>query len=191
MIDIAIEHEMPLTVQERYDIINKALDAANDNGMLSQYVFEHALWCYTAERLIVSIDNNILDLLQENPLKAWDQMLEQEIIDSLFEIYNRPLEGNNLEVNTVLEYFAQEAAQSFEEYQNYLSSIGGALSRSDIMSTNNLDTFTQSLQDFMTSDNTLRTLQIADDWGVNNKPKTEESDLKVIENDLSDNSLFK
>lgn len=189
MIDIAIERLMPLTVQERYDIINNSLEAANDNGMLSQYVFEHALWCYTAEKLIASVSDEAKKILKENPLLAWDQMLKEETIDSLFEIYNKPLEGNNSEVDTVLEYFAQEAAQYFEEYQNYLLSFGGSLSQIDMLSTNNLDIFTKSLQDFMNSDNTLKTLQVADDWGENNKIK--ESKSEVTEKELPDNSLFK
>ena len=190
MIDIAIERLMPLTVQERYDIINNSLEAANDNGMLSQYVFEHALWCYTAEKLIASVSDEAKKLLKENPLLAWDQMLKEETIDSLFEVYNKPLQGNDSEVDTVLEYFAQEAAQYFEEYQNYLLSIGGALSKSDVLSANNLDVFTKSLEDFMNSDNTLKTLEVADQWGKNNKV---EEPKKITENkkELPDNSLFK
>lgn len=188
MIDITIERLMPLTVQERYDIINDSLEAANDNGMLSQYVFEHALWCYTAEKLVASVTDEAKKLLKENPLLAWDQMLKEETIDSLFEVYNKPLQGNDSEVNTVLEYFAQEAAQYFEEYQNYLLSIGGALSRSDILSTNNLDTFTKSLEDFMNSDNTLKTLEVADEWGMNNK--IVEPKLKLTEDNKLKDSLF-
>jgi len=188
MIDVAIERLMPLNVQERYDIINKALEAANDNGLITQYVFEHALWCYAAEKLVASVSDEAKELLKTNPLLAWNQMLEEDTINTLFEVYNTPLETVNSEVSTVLEYFAQEAAIYFEEYQNYLLSLGGALSRSDMLSTDNLDTFTKSLEDFMNSDNTLKTLEVADEWGMNNK--VAEPELKIVEDTKPEDSLF-
>lgn len=177
MLDLTIEQKMPLSAQEQYDIINAALDMANDNGFLNQFVFEHALWCLVADNLVDDVPAELADMISENPMQAWDKMLEENIIQELFKNHGESLD-----------YFAQAAAQYYLDYRDYLLSLGGALSQTDMMSTDNLNTFTKQLQDFMNSDNTLKTLDVADSWGMNNKP-VEETKLKLVE-DLPEDSLF-
>ena len=186
MLDLNIEKTMPLTSQEQYDIINAALDMANDNGFINQFVFEHALWCLTANTILDDIPEETSNIIQENPIQAWDTMLKEGTIEELFNNYNESLA-----------YFAQAAAQYYADYKDYLLSIGGAFSQTDMLSTNNLDTFTKQLQDFMNNDNTLKTLNIADEWGMNNKTdkeeiqeKREKRKLQLVEN-LPEDSLFK
>lgn len=161
MIDLNLAISLPLSAQEQYDIINFALQAANDNGYLNRFVFEHALWCKTACSLMDDVPDDIQELVNVNPLQAWDRMLEEEILQNLFYKYMDVKVGDTL----VLDYFGANAAYCFENYEAYLLSLGGALSQTDMMSTENLEDFKQSLQDFMTNDNTLKILDIADSWG--------------------------
>ena len=165
MIDLNLAIALPLSSQEQYDIINFALQAANDNGFLDRFIFEHALWCKTVCVLMDDIPDDIQELVNSNPLQAWDRMLEEEIMQNFFYKYVDVKVGDTL----VLDYFGSIAAYYFESYEAYLLSIGGALSQTDMMSTDNLEDFKQSLQDFMTSENTLKTLDIADSWGMNNQ----------------------
>lgn len=158
MLILDSEKELCISSQVQYDIINKALEMANDSGFLNQFVFERALWILLAQELIEDIDEEILNLINENPIQAWDKMLEENIIDELINNYKADLD-----------YFAAIAAQYFEDYKKYLLSIGGALGQMDMLSTNNLNNFTESLQDFLQSDNTLKTLELADEWGMHNK----------------------
>lgn len=185
MLDLTIEKNFPLSSQEQYEIINKALDAANDNGFLNQFVFEHALWGFVAEKLIEDIDESIVNMLYSNPIQAWDEMLEEGIIEELFNRYNEQIGQQSL-----LNYFAQAAAQYYADYKEYLLSFGGALSQIDMLSSDNLNTFTNQLQEFMNSDNTLKTLELADNWGMNNKTESKEK-IKLVEDELPQDSLFK
>lgn len=197
MLDLNFEIISPLTSQERYEIINFALDAANDNGFLSQYVFEQALWCKVATYLVDDIEDEIVDMVSRNPMEAWDRMVKEEILQTLFNQYRDLIIETVEGVISYLDYLGNIAAQYYSEYKEYLLSFGGALSQTDMMSSDNLETFTKELQDFMNNDNTLKTLQVADDWGMNNKidkeeivQKQKERELKIID-DLPDDSLFK
>jgi hypothetical protein len=42
MLSIKLEQQMPLSPQEQYDIINTALNMANDNGFFNTFIFERA-----------------------------------------------------------------------------------------------------------------------------------------------------
>ena len=187
MLDLNFEIVSPLTAQERYEIINFALEAANDNGFLNQYIFEQAFWCKVATYLVDDIDDEIVDMLARNPMEAWDKMIKEEILQTLFNQYQ------SLVIETVngkvfyLDYLGDTATQYFNDYKEYLLSFGGALSQTDMMSSDNLDTFTKELQSFMNNDNTLKTLNVADEWGMNNKIQEEKEPKKV---ELPEESLF-
>lgn len=183
MLDLNFEILNPLSAQEKYDIINYALTAANDNGFLSQFVYEAALWGRTAAILVDDVPEEIIELLDRNPIAAYDRMVKEEIIAELFKKYQNDV----INGVSVLDYFGNIAALYFSDYKDYLLSLGGALSQTDMMSSNNLDTFTKSLQDFMQSDNTLKTLNLADSWGKNNeiaKLPIQEKQKEQIKNSL-------
>ena len=187
MLDLNFEIISPLTSQERYEIINFSLEAANDNGFLNQYVFEQAFWCKVATYLVDDINDEIVDMVNRNPMEAWDKMIKEEILQTLFNQYQ------DFTINTAegaisyLDYLGNITTQYFNDYKEYLLSFGGALSQTDMMSSDNLDNFTKELQSFMNNDNTLKTLNIADEWGMNNKIQ-EEKESKEIE--LPEESLF-
>lgn len=164
MLDLNFEIISPLTTQERYEIIEFALSAANDNSFLNQYVFEQALWCKAAALLVDDISDELNLLIEENPMQAWDTMIKEEIIQEFFNKYKDLVIGDM----SYIDYLGNLAAVYFNSYKEYLLSIGGALSQTEMMSTENLNDFKQSLQDFMESDNTLRTLEVANDWGMSN-----------------------
>jgi len=187
MLDLNFEIISPLTSQERYEIIDFALEAANDNGFLNQYVFEQAFWCKVATYLVDDINDEIVDMVNRNPMEAWDKMIKEEILQTLFNQYQELTISTIDGVVSYLDYLGNIATQYFNDYKEYLLSFGGALSQTDMMSSDNLDTFTKELQDFMNNDNTLKTLNIADEWGMNNKVQEERIPKKI---ELPEESLF-
>jgi len=187
MLDLNFEIISPLTTQERYEIINFALDAANDNGFLNQYVFEQAFWCKVAVYLVDDIDDEIVDMVNRNPMEAWDKMIKEEILQTLFNQYQELTINTAEGAMSYLDYLGSITTQYFNDYKEYLLSFGGALSQTDMMSSDNLDTFTKELQSFMNNDNTLKTLNVADEWGMNNKIQEEKEPKKI---ELPEESLF-
>lgn len=175
MLDLNFEIISPLTTQERYDIIENALNAANDNGFLNQYIFEQSLWCQAAAILVDDVSDEIKELIEVNPMEAWDKMIKEEILQEFFNKYNDLGIKDEITGQTELyiNYLGRIATEYFNDYKDFLLSLGGALSQTDMMSTENLDEFKQSLQDFISSDNTLKTLEVADSWGMNNKIEDE------------------
>ena len=159
MLDLNFEIISPLTSQERYEIINFALDAANDNGFLNQYVFEQAFWCKVATYLVDDIDDEIIGMVNRNPMEAWNEMIKEEILQTLFNQYQELTINTAEGAMSYLDYLGSITTQYFNDYKEYLLSFGGALSQTDMMSSNNLDTFTKELQSFMNNDNRINTLK--------------------------------
>ena len=160
MIDIMQEKNCALTSQERYDIINNALAAAEDNGFLNQFVFERALTCYEVLQLIEDLDDIDAPMVEENPLTAFDHFLEMGYIDQLV----------NNHADTV-NYIGQTAATYFEDYEKYLLSIGGVLNKAEIFSSQVLQNMAGQVNEVMQNDDIKQTLQIADEWGMNRVPE--------------------
>lgn len=148
--------ELKLTSQEQYNIINNALQAANDNGFLDEFIFERALICYEVLELIEDLDESNIEKVVNNPLTAFDNFIEKGLVQELIDNYNEDVS-----------YLADIAARYFEDYNAYLLSFGGAMTQVEGLSTDNLDTLTEQFAQFMQNDKVNETLQIADEWGLN------------------------
>ena len=83
MINIEEVSNCYFTSQEIYDMINSCLEAAEDNGFLSQFVFERALACHEVLLLIEDLDDIDGPMVAENPLTAFDHFLEMGYIQNL------------------------------------------------------------------------------------------------------------
>ena len=112
MINIEEVLNCPLTSQEIYDMINSCLEEAEDNGFLSQFVFERALACHEVLLLIEDLDDIDGPMVAENPLTAFDHFLEMGYIQNLSKNHT----------DTVA-YVNRIAAQYFADYEKYLLSI--------------------------------------------------------------------
>lgn len=163
MINLEQVKNCPLTSQEMYDMINSCIEAAEDNGFLNQFVFERALVCHEVLLLIEDLDDIDAPMVAENPLKAFDHFLEMGYIQSLIKNHA-----------TTVDYIGKVAAQYFEDYEKYLLSIGGVLNKAEIFSSQVLQNMGGQIKELTDNEDIKRTLQIADEWGMNRQsPKVE------------------
>lgn len=159
MINIDEVLNCPLTSQEIYDMINSCLEEAEDNGFLSQFVFERALACHEVLLLIEDLDDIDGPMVAENPLIAFDHFLEMGYIQNLSKNY----------ADTVA-YINRIAAQYYVDYEKYLLSIGGVLNKAEIFSSQVLQNMGGQIKELTDNGDIRRTLQIADEWGMNRQP---------------------
>jgi len=159
MINIDEALNCPLTSQEIYDMINSCLEEAEDNGFLSQFVFERALACHEVLLLIEDLDDIDGPMVAENPLTAFDHFLEMGYIQDLSKNHT----------DTVA-YVNKIAAQYFADYEKYLLSIGGVLNKAEIFSSQVLQNMGGQIKELTDNEDIKRTLQIADEWGMNRQP---------------------
>ena len=152
MINIDETLNCPLTSQEIYDMINSCLEEAEDNGFLSQFVFERALACHEVLLLIEDLDDIDGPMVAENPLTAFDHFLEMGYIQNLSKNHT----------DTVA-YVNKIAAQYFVDYEKYLLSIGGVLNKAEIFSSQVLQSMGGQIKELTDNDDIKRTLQIADE----------------------------
>jgi hypothetical protein len=152
MINLEQEKNCALTSQERYDIINNALAAAEDNGFLNQFVFERALNCYEVLQLIEDLDDIDAPMVEENPLNAFDHFLEMGYLDQL---------ANNHA--DIVNYVGRTAAIYFEDYEKYLLSIGGVLNKAEIFSSEILQNMAGQMNDLTKNGDIQETLKIANE----------------------------
>lgn len=159
MINIDEALNCPLTSQEIYDMINSCLEEAEDNGFLSQFVFERALACHEVLLLIEDLNDIDGPMVAENPLSAFDHFLEMGYIQDL---------SKNHAVTVA--YVNKIAAQYFADYEKYLLSIGGVLNKAEIFSSQVLQNMGGQIKELTDNEDIKRTLQIADEWGMNRQP---------------------
>ena len=164
MISIEEVLNCPLTSQEIYDMINSCLEEAEDNGFLNQFVFERALVCHEVLLLIEDLDDIDGPMVAENPLTAFDHFLEMGYIQNLIKNH----------ADTVA-YINGIAAQYFADYEKYLLSIGGVLNKAEIFSSQVLQSMGGQIKELTDNGDIRRTLQIADEWGMNRQPPKAES----------------
>ena len=159
MINIDETLNCPLTSQEIYDMINSCLEEAEDNGFLSQFVFERALACHEVLLLIEDLDDIDGPMVAENPLTAFDHFLEMGYIQDLSK-------NHAVAVN----YINKIAAQYFADYEKHLLPIGGVLNKAEIFSSQVLQNMGGQIKELTDNEDIKRTLQIADEWGMNRQP---------------------
>jgi len=156
MLDLSKIKECPLSSQTIYDMINSCLEAAEDNGFLNQFVFERALTCHEVLQLIEDLDDIDAPMVAENPLVAFDHFIEMGYIDQLIKYHP----------DTVA-YLGQISAQYFEDYEKYLLSLGGVINKASIFSSEVLQNMVNQVSTVSNNEDIVKTLQIANDWGMN------------------------
>lgn len=165
-IDLTKEKNNEFTPQDRYDIINAAIEDSYDDGFMNIFVFERALYCYAYAALLETDELNRKELfigIHANPLKFWTNNLDE--MEKMFQEHRDSL--NNI---------AEDAATWFVEYTEYAYSTRGMLDNlGDIMRG-----VTQRAEDELTAMQENGELQsvinIAEDWGINRALPVEHGD---------------
>lgn len=127
MINLEIEKSLKITPQETYDIISKAIDLANDEGFINQYVFERSLYIATLAVLDETARDSIADALAagDSPLVIWSSLLEEGKIDSMIEDYAAEIE-----------YIQTEASVWYDDYVTYAASPRGMIDSLEYLTSN-------------------------------------------------------
>lgn len=157
MIDIDLEKAYQLPSQERYDVISRAMDAAEDDGFINQFVFVRALYVFAArslyDELTEQIDN---DLLETSPMMVWDKLLEQGTIDQMIADY--PDELNAL---------ADEGQIWVEDFMEFRNSARGIIDVLEVFTSGIAGNMSKQLEAFKSDTDIAGVQEIAEKWGLN------------------------
>lgn len=166
MINLEIEKSLNITPQETYDIISKAVDLANDEGFINQYVFERSL--YVAAMAVFNEDERdmIADELAAgaSPLVIWHGLLVDGKIDAMVEKYQ-----------SEIEYIQEQASIWYDDYVTYAASPRGMIDSLDALMTAFTGDMTSQVEALQNSDKITEAIEVANKWGMNNSLGLEES----------------
>lgn len=153
--DLITEKSRKLSTQEHYDILRGAIDMANEDGFINDFVFSRALILNTVQA-INEDKSRYGDLIVENMFDAWDKMLEEGVLNDLLDNYQ-----------TDLDILAEEANIWKNQYTDYSLSMQGVLNQL-VSTSNNLLTDAQNLyHQVMKQPELYNVLDLADDYGIN------------------------
>ena len=177
MIDLRIEKERHMTTQDMYDVLDFAMQAAEDNGFINSFVYERALYEFAALILFPDRKDEFAPMIAENVNSAWDAMLEDGILEELVINYEQDLNC-----------LATLGEKWIEEFTTYIHSARGLLNSFQEVTGNISNMGIERLVNAAKESGVAEALQIADDWGMNREAVKPESTLEVVEG-VSD-SLF-
>ena len=152
MIDLQVEKTCGLTMQQQYKIISNAIDIANEGGFMNAFTMQRAIYMLAAAAWYDLDEEHIL----ENPLAAWDEMLQDGTLEKMIE-----------EHKDYLDNIADNAFDWFYNYKDFLTSIRGAFG--DV--SNFMEDMMNSLSDRLGAngmEEIANVLKLADEWGMNN-----------------------
>lgn len=174
MIDLTLEKNKQLSSQDLYDIMNFAMDAAEDGGFLNSFIFQRALYCFAAVVIFQERKDELAPMVAENILTAWDILLEDGTLDELRANYQEEMD-----------YLADNGRIWFDEFGTYAHSARGLLDTVQELSGNLLGDAAKKLTTTAQETGVQELLQVADEWGMNNHPiPAEETVIEVDEESL-------
>lgn len=158
MIDFEKEKSLALDAQERYDIISFAMDAADDNGFINSFIFERALCCFAAIMLYPEHKDTIAKAVAEDLLRSWNTLIENGIIENMFNEYK-----------DVLDVLFQESEQWYQEYSDYAHSARGVLEMVQTFTGDITQNAAKLLTHTAEESGVKEMLEVANEWGMNRK----------------------
>lgn len=167
MINLAQEESYKLSAKDRYDILSFAIEAADDGGFVSSFIFERAMYLYAAIILNEDRADDVREKITQNLIEAWDYAIQEKIIQEMLESYKDDLDQ-----------LAEEGWSWFEEYNNYILSARGVLSFAQEFSGDIVSSAANALKSTMEETGAENIINIADQWGMN---RTALKDVKVKE----------
>ena len=152
------EKAYKLSSQERYDIISHAMDAAEDDGFINQFVFVRSLYVFAARALYPEMWEQIdEDLVTGSPMVAWDRMIEDDVVDTMIKDYGDELNA-----------LAEEGRIWLEDFMTYRNSARGIVDVLQVFTNSIADNMGQSLEMLKNDIDVQAALDIADKYGMNN-----------------------
>lgn len=174
-LDLNKEKTSALSSAAQFDIINFAIQAAEENGFLNSFIFERALYCFAAIVLNDDRKEEISHLVSQGVIEAWEQLVEDGTMDEMINNYAEALDD-----------LSDNAQRWFEEYGKYTISARGLLNNIQELSGSIVQNAAEQLRSASTEAGVLDVLQLADNWGMNNRLPMEEKQ----EEELPEDSLL-
>lgn len=159
MFFFSYERDKKLSTQERYEIIDFAIQASEDNGFINSFIFSRAIYLFAAIVLCEDRKDEISKMVAENINDAWDALIADGTIENLQAEYKNDLDN-----------LAAEGATWLEEYTAYLHSARGLLNTLQDFSSDIVKQAAETLQKSANDAGVTQILEVADNWGMNNKP---------------------
>ena len=157
-INLDQEKNLNLTAQEVYDILDLATQAAEDDGFVSEYVYNRALCLYSVVALYPDLKKEITKVISEyNPLFAWNYCLDRDYIQLLFN-----------EHQATLDFLEEESKVWLKNYTTYLHSARGIIGTFQGLSADILSQASQRFQDVNNGSSVQEIIKIAESWGLEN-----------------------
>lgn len=151
--DLSKEKESKLSSRDRYDILTFAIEAADDGGFVSSFIFERAIYCYAA---VVLAEDNLKDDIRskvaDNLIDAWDYLVQNNIIQELKDEYQKEFD-----------LLAEEGEIWLEEYELFSSSARGVLSVVEQFTGDSVVNAAAALKDTAEQTGVANILEIADE----------------------------
>ena len=169
MINLAQEESYKLSAKDRYDILSFAIEAADDGGFVSSFIFERAMYLYAAIILDEDRADNIREKITQNLIEAWDYAVQEKIIQEMLESYKDDLDQ-----------LAEEGWSWFEEYNNYILSARGVLSFAQEFSGDIVSSAANALKSTMEETGAENIINIADQWGMNRTALKDVEDSETL-----------
>lgn len=177
MIDLRIEKERHMTTQDMYDVLDFAMQAAEDNGFINSFIYERALYEFAALILFPDRKDEFASLIAENVNTAWDTMLEDGILEELVENYEQDLN-----------YLAALGEKWIDEFTTYIHSARGLLNSLQDITGKISNMNIEHLMNAAKESGVAEALQIADEWGMNREAAKSQPNFEVVDDNTD--SLF-
>jgi hypothetical protein len=176
-INIAEEKNLALTSKDRFDILSFAMDAAEDGGFVNSFIFKRAIFIYAAILLEKDKATEIRALATRNIINAWDNIVKDGTLEDLLDKYPREME-----------ILSKEGETWFDEYESYVTSARGVLSVVEQFSGDIVGQAAGRLKTAMEESGAKNVIDLADEWGMNNRVAAPRKSGPYEEKDLE--SLF-
>lgn len=178
MIDLRIEKERHMTTQDMYDVLDFAMQAAEDNGFINSFIYERALYEFAALILFPDRKEEFAPMIAENVNTAWDAMLEDGILDELVANYESDLN-----------YLASLGKTWIDEFTTYIHSARGLLNSLQDITGKISNMSIERLMNAAKESGVEEALQIADEWGMS-REMVKPQPFEVVNGAKDEDSLF-
>lgn len=161
MIDIELEKQKTFTSQDYFDILNFAIDVAENNGFVSSYVFERAIYMYASVIAFPERKEEIASMITESPLDCWDALIKDGTLETLCEEFS-------LDINCLKDY----ANEWYKEYKEYALSARALFGTIQEFSSDIVEQASKQLKSAVSDKDIAEVTRIAEEWGMNNNTPT-------------------
>lgn len=157
MLDIALEKEKTLSTQEMYEILDFAVQAAEDNGFINSFVFVRAMYMYAAIRLYEDRREELQQMINSDLLGSWDELVKDGTIENM-----------NKDFYVDMNLLADYGQVWMDEFTAYAHSARGLLNTIQEFSSDIVEQASAKFQQAVANDDIKKVTEIAEKWGMDN-----------------------